>query len=121
MRYLLLAIIASVSFSQVALAQTGRVKISNVAYSHATVGTTAQDAIVAASVERNLKGWSVCHDAGSASTYLAISVGADPDVDGTRLAAGQCFVCAGCSNKTLVDLNVKGQAAATGYSLTQER
>ena len=121
MRYLLFALIGTVLFSEIAVAQISRVKISKVSYSHALVGTVAAKAILDANIEREIKGWTICHDAGSASTYLSFSDGVDPDVDGTRLAAGQCYVCVGCSFATLASLNVKGQAASTGYSLTQEK
>lgn len=107
--------------SGIALSQIARVKISKLTYSHSTVGTVTQDAIAPASVQRNLKGFSLCHDAGSASDYLAFSDQADASVDGTRLAAGQCYTCEGCSYQTLVDLNVIGSALATGYSIVQEK
>lgn len=99
----------------------GLTKIYKNVYSHGTVGTTAIDAIAAANVVREIKGWTICHDGGSASSYLAFSDTADPDVDGTRLAPGECYECEGCSIATLRELNVKGQAAATGYSLIQRK
>lgn len=107
--------------SSLALGQIGAQKITKQVYSHGSVGTTAADAVLASTVERNLKRWAICHDGGSASAYLSFSDGVDPDVDGTRLAAGDCYTCYGCSQKTLIDLNVKGSAAATGYSIIQEK
>ena len=120
MRFMLFAFMVSV-LASTSFAQIGRVKITKVVYTHSTVGTSAADAILASIVERNIKGWTVCHDAGSASTFLSFSDGADPDVDGTRLEAAQCFFCSGCSFKTLVNLNVKGSAAGTGYSILQQK
>lgn len=113
-----LAILASLLCSGLGLAQ---VKISKHDYHHATVGTTAADAIVVASVFKNLKKFTICHDAASANAYLSFSDGADPDADGRRLEPAQCFVCHGCTFAILRDLNVKGSAASTGYSLIQER
>lgn len=104
--------------SSLALAQIGR-RISSVSYSHSSVGTTAQDAISSASVDLKLKGWRICHDAGSSSDYLAISVGADPAADGLRIAAGQCYQCDECGATALIDANVKASAASTGYSVLQ--
>lgn len=102
--------------SQIAFSQIGR-QLGSVDYQHSTVGTTAQDAT--GTVVDRLKGWEICHDAGSASAYLAISDGADPDTDGVRIAPGDCFKCLECSEKTLKDANVKGSAAATGYAVIQ--
>lgn len=99
-------------------AQIGR-RISNVNYSHSIVGTVAQDAIAPASVISNVTGWKICHDAGSANDYVAVSTGADPDTDGVRIAAGFCYNCRECNSTTLIDANVKGSAAATGYSVIQ--
>lgn len=114
MRYLIpLLFISSASF--------GLTKIYKNVYSHGTVGTSAIDAISAANVEREIKGWVICHDGGSVSTYLAFSDTADPDIEGTRLAPGECYECEGCGFATLRDLNVKGQAASTGYSLIQRK
>lgn len=115
------AFILNLFFDKDAEAQIGTQKIIQVQYSHSTVGTTAQDAILAASVEKEVKAWKICHDAGSASVYLAVSDGVDPDTDGARLEAGQCFDCMSCSFATLRDANVKGSAAGTGYSVIQYR
>lgn len=105
-------------FMDPAFGQIGR-KLIKVDYNHSTVGTTAQDAILATSVDKKVKGWAICHDAGSAANYLSISDTADPDVDGVRIAAGDCFDCLECSGQTLIDANVKASAAATGYSVVQ--
>jgi hypothetical protein len=99
-------------------AQMGR-RIGSVSYSHATVGTSAQDAVAPASVDSRIVGWKVCHDSESAATYLSLSTGVDPDVDGARIGPGNCFLCLECGGQTLKDLNVKGQAAGTGYSVIQ--
>lgn len=93
----------------------------SVEYHHGTVGTTAADAITASSVNRYVRGWRICHDSESTATYLAISSGADPLTDGIRIGAGECFECTNCSQKTLIDANVKAQAASTGYSVIMFR
>lgn len=98
--------------------QTGR-RIGSVDYFHSSVGTTAQDAIPAGNVERNVKGWRICHDAGSTANYLAISTGADPATDGIYIAANTCYECDECGGTALKDVNVKADAAATGYSVIQ--
>jgi len=105
-------------FNSIAYSQIGR-RINNVEYSHSTVGTSAADAIAAINVDSKLKGWLICHDAGSASVYLAVSNTADPDLDGVRLEPSQCFECTECGFLTLKDANVKGSAASTGYSVIQ--
>ena len=99
----------------------GEVRIGTVLYSHSTVGTSAQDAIASGSVDRLTFGWDICHDGGSASAYLAVSTGVDPDTDGVRVATGECYVCPNCGGKALRNTNVKGSAAATGYSVVQRK
>lgn len=118
---LILGLLLLASTFEIATAQIARVKISKLTYSHGTVGTVAADAILSASIEKNIKGWTLCHDAESVATYLAFSDTVDPAVEGTRLKAGECYPCKGCSFATLANLNVKGQAAGTGYSLIQEK
>jgi hypothetical protein len=104
--------------SNVSYAQNGR-RIGDVKYHHATAAAAAQDAISSASVLVDLRGWRICHDGGSANAYLAVSDGADPATDGVRLAAGQCYECDDCGSAALIEANVKGSAAATGYSVLQ--
>ncbi len=112
-----IVIIAFLS-SLTSFAQIGR-RIGNVSYYHSTVGTTAQDALPAVNIDRNVKGWRICHDSDSTANYLAISTGADPATDGVRVAAGFCFDCDDCGSTALTDANVKADAAATGYSVIQ--
>lgn len=104
--------------SSIALGQIGR-RIGAITYYHSTVGTTAQDALPAVNIDRNIKGWRICHDSDSTANYLAISTGADPATDGVRIAAGLCFDCDECGSTALTDANVKADAAATGYSVLQ--
>ena len=111
-------IIFSVLLSSFANAQIGR-RISTVTYSHSSVGTTAQDAIAPASVVSNVTGWKICHDAGSSNDYIAVSSGLDPGTDGVRIGIGFCYDCRECNSTTLIDVNIKGSAAATGYSVIQ--
>lgn len=113
MRLLIIAI--TILFSVSAYADLGR-KVS-VSYHHATIGVTAGDAITAGSVDSATWGWKICHDAESTSTYLAISDGVDPAATGVHIGPGQCFDCSDCNAKGLIDANVKGQAAGTGYSI----
>lgn len=113
-----LLFVSEIGLSQVFFANT---RVGKMDYAHSTVGTTAQEAIAAASVGGNLLTWAICHDAESSSTYLAISDGADPATDGVRVAPGECHMCPNCNPQTLKDINVKGQAAGTGYSVTQWR
>lgn len=95
-------------------------KLDTITYAHSTVGTTAQDAaLTPSSVDSKIRGWRICHDGGSASAYLAISNGADPDTDGLRIAAGACYLCDECGSKGLIEANVKASAASTGYSVLQ--
>ena len=111
-------IIFSVFISSFANGQIGR-RISKVTYSHSSVGTTAQVVIAPASVVSNVTGWKICHDAGSSNDYIAVSSGVDPGVDGVRIGIGFCYNCNECNSTTLIDANVKGSAAATGYSVIQ--
>lgn len=111
----------ALSISSLGFAQIGAQKITKQVYAHGSIGTTAASAVISTTVERNLKRWTLCHDGGSVNAYLSFSKAADPDTTGARLAAGQCYTCFGCSQKTLIDLNVKGSAAATGYSVIQEK
>lgn len=110
---IIFSLIASLAHGQI-----GR-RIGNVQYFHSTVGTTAQDALPPANVDRNIKGWRICHDSDSTANYLAISTGADPATDGVRISAGLCFDCDDCGSTALIDANVKADAAATGYSVLQ--
>ena len=99
-----------------AYATLGR-RVGKIEYHHASVGTTAAAAINAIDVSKDIVGWRVCHDGGSTADYLALSEGADPDVDGVRIAKGSCFECDDCGAQALRNLNVKASAAATGYSV----
>jgi hypothetical protein len=103
----------------VACSARANVKINTVTYSHASVGTTGTAAIAPASVVTKVYGWSVCHDAGSANAYLAVSKTADPDLDGVRVGPGECYHCTNCGSRSLKAIFVKGSAAATGYSIVQ--
>lgn len=109
------ALVSSVCHAQVFFANT---RVGTVLYAHATVGTTAADAISSSAVGTNILAWKVCADSANGN-YLALSTGADPDTDGVRLLAGECFECPNCTPKTLRDLNVKGGAASQGYSVVQ--
>lgn len=117
MRHLLLAFLFAM-VSTASYGQLGR-RIDTVTYYHSTVGGTAADAIPAMNLVSGLKGWRICHDAGSSSDWLAISVGADPATDGIRIAAGACYVCDECGFAALKNANVKASAASTGYSVLQ--
>jgi hypothetical protein len=117
MKYLIIFYILF-SMSDISLANNNR-RVSSVSYHHATVGTTAQDAVSPSSVDTRIVGWRLCHDPESTANYLSASVGADPAVDGIRITPGQCFECNDCGRKGLIDLNVKADAAATGYSVIQ--
>lgn len=103
-------------FSSSAYATLGR-RVGKIEYHHASAGLATSAAINAIDVPRSLVGWRVCLDAGSAADYLAISEGADPEVDGMRIAAGSCYECDDCGAQALKNLNVKASAAATGYSV----
>ena len=107
-----------ITTTDILLAHSNR-RVGLIKYHHATVGTSAQDAILASSVNSRIVGWRLCHDADSTANYLAASVGADPALDGIRLGAGQCFECDDCGSQGLIDLNVKADAASTGYSVIQ--
>ena len=100
------------------LADSGR-RIGKISYYHSTVGTTAQDAIPAGNVDSKIRGWRICHDSDSTANYLAMSIGADPAVDGLRKGPDLCYECDECGAQALIDLNVKADAAATGYSVLQ--
>ena len=121
MRYNFAFIILGLLWILTSQAKAGTRLISTLTYHHGTVGTTAADAITPSSVPKELRGWMLCHDAGSASTYLSMSEGADPDTDGIRLGPGQCFECLDCGPGSLSRANVKGSAASTGYSVIQLR
>lgn len=112
-----IAVLLTFLSASIAIADGRRIGV--VLYEHSTVGTTAQDAISSSNVDRTLKGWRICHDAGSANAYLAISTGSDPATDGVRIAAAQCYQCDECGAQALIDANVKGSAASTGYSVQQ--
>jgi hypothetical protein len=114
---LILAMMLAFLVAQSATAQSTPVRISGVEYYHDTIGTTASGAIPSISVKA-LFSFKVCADAGNAS-YVAVSKALDPDTDGVRLQAGQCFECLGCVGSTLKALKVKGGAASQGYSVLQ--
>ena len=110
--------IAILSISNVSLASLGR-KVGKIEYYRNTVGTSAQVAIPAVSVDvRDTVGWRICVDP-SVTGYLAVSTGADPDVDGVRIGGGSCFECDDCGGAALQTTNVKADAAATGYSIVK--
>lgn len=94
-------------------------RVSNVIYSHSTVGTTTADAIADASVLPNLLAWKICNDAVNTSTYMLLGEAADVATDGVSLAPGTCFECPNCNAATLKAIKVKGQAASNGYSVVQ--
>lgn len=93
-------------------------RVGTVLYAHSTVGTSAADAIAPTAVGPNILAWQICADGANAS-YVAISTGVDPDTDGVRVKAGECFECPNCTATTLKNANVKGGAAAQGYSVLQ--
>jgi hypothetical protein len=111
--FLLIAMIFSLS-----LFAEGR-KANSVTYYHAEAGVGVTDAITATSVDKDTWGWMICEDAEATATFLAISSGADPALDGIRIGPGKCFYCENCGSKSLIDANVKAQAASTGYSVIQ--
>jgi hypothetical protein len=119
--YLLLALS---SFLTVALKSQAQVffsntRVSNVIFSHATVGTSSADAIADASVLPNLLAWKICNDAVNTSTYMFVGEASDVGTDGVSLAPGTCFECPNCNAATLKAARVKGQAASNGYSVVQ--
>lgn len=95
-------------------------RIGRADFDHSTVGTSAQDAIAPANVGANVLSWAVCADSANAN-YVAVSQNADPDTDGIRLGAEQCYTCSNCTASLLKSLKVKGGAAAQGYSVLQWR
>lgn len=103
-------------FSSSAYASLGR-RVGKIEYHHASAGTATSAAINAIDVPRDIVGWRICHDIDSTAAYLALSESADPDVDGMRIGAGDCFECDDCGAQALKNLNVKAPAAATGYSV----
>lgn len=105
--------------SNIAMAQDD-MRVGKTVYTHATVGTTAADAILAASVCTGPLHFTICHDAADTPTFLAFGKAADPLTDGTRLAPGQCLKFTYTSAANLKALKVVGQAASTGYSIIQE-
>lgn len=121
-RALFAALIAmlAVSFSTTSMAQVffANTRVGTVVYKHTTVGVVAADAIAAADVSANLLAWKLCAD-GANTSYIAVSTGVDPDVDGVRVAAGECYECPNCTATTLKNANVKSGAAAQGYSTLQ--
>lgn len=94
-------------------------RVGSLSMYHGTVGTTAADAIPAASVSGVLVSFKVCNDAVNTSTFLIVGKAADPATDGKTLLPGACFVCENCKPSILKGLKVKGQAAANGYSVIQ--
>jgi hypothetical protein len=119
MKFVLALLLGTMCASNIALAQYN-MRVGKQSFAHATVGTTAQLAIASGSVGNGPLHFSVCHDAASASTFLAVGLAADPLTDGQRLAPGQCYACVYCSEKVLKALRVVGQAAGTGYSVNQQ-
>jgi hypothetical protein len=116
MRFLSMIIAMICLFSVNSFASTS--VASKVIYDRGSVGTTAAAATEVAN--KATWGWTLCHDGvGSGGTYLAFSEDTDPDTDGTRLVPGACFDCINCGFGTLSRLRVKGQAAATTYSIIQ--
>lgn len=115
----ILLAISALGLSALAQAQVSQPRTNQIAYYRTTVGTTAADAIPAASVQSSIIGWELCNDAVNTSTYLAVGEAADPLTDGIRLAPGACHKCAACTGATLKALNVVGQAASNGYSVIQ--
>lgn len=104
-------------FSSSAHATLGR-RVGKIEYHHGTAGLATSAAINAINVPRDVVGWRVCLDAAAApADYLALSEGADPEIDGLRIAAGSCYECDDCGAQALKNLNVKASAAATGYSV----
>ena len=97
------------------------VRVTKITNSHTTVGTATALAIPAASVGGNLLSWKVCNDAVNSSTYLIVGFAADAATDGTTLLPGACYECENCTPGLLKLVNVKGQAAANGYSVIQYR
>jgi hypothetical protein len=86
---------------------------------HTTVDTAAALAIPVVNVGAQLRGWRFCADAGNTNT---VALGQLADLsDGMVLAAGACFVCDKCTTPTLKAMQVKGGAAAQGYSFVQFR
>ena len=116
-KLIMAALLAAVS-SQTAKADSV-VRVGGLEFYHDTIGTTASGAIPSISV-KSLFSYKVCADSGNAS-YVAVSKDLDPDTDGVRLQAGQCFECVGCTASLLRDLKVKGGAASQGYSVVQYR
>lgn len=107
--------------ASLAHAQTfGPVRVNDVAFYRATVGTTTAEAIPDVSVIGNLLSFKVCADSAN-TNYLAVGEAADADTDGVRLGANQCFVCEGCLATVLKALNVKGGAAGQGYTVLQHK
>lgn len=95
-------------------------RVGKMSYSHGSVGTSAAAAISSGSVVGNSVRWLICNDAvNGSSTYLAVSSNANPAVDGIRLGLGQCLECQNCSTALLKAINVLGQGASNGYSVTQ--
>lgn len=117
---ILFALVAFLITSSIAVAQValGPVKVGSTTHAHATIGTSAAVAIAPASVVPGLLGWQLCADAGNTNTVI-VGKAVDPASDGMVLAANMCFVCQNCSMATLKAINVKGGAAAQGYSVVQ--
>lgn len=121
---ILVALVAFSSFfpatdadAQIFFANT---RIGKTDFDHGTVGTSAQDALADADVGANVLSWAICADSANAN-YVAVSQNADPDTDGIRLGAEQCYTCANCTASLLKAIQVKGGAASQGYSVLQYR
>lgn len=115
MRSFILLIMLSF-FSNSALAQVG-MKTGKLKYYRTTAGLAASDAITDSLVPKTTYGWMVCHDIGSTAQWVVVSEGADPAVDGVKLAPGACLDCLDCGEGPLQRMQIKAQAAGAGYSI----
>lgn len=111
-----MAVIAFVMVADISMGQTGKVS-SKVLYERQTVGTTT--AAATSNANKAVWGWTLCHETGSAATYLALSESADPETDGHRLVPGACYDCSNCGEGPLRRLQVKAQAAGAPYVIIQ--
>lgn len=93
-------------------------KAKSIEYYHSSVGKNPKRAIPNTMVDiRKVRAWRICLDAGSSAKYLALSSGSDPDTDGVRIGAGDCFDCSNCGGVALQLTNVKAETPETGYSV----
>ncbi len=114
------ALIVSFLTSTIGLAQValGPVKVGSTIHYHTTVGTTTALAIPLVSVAPGILGFEICADYGNTNS-LIIGKNADAAVDGSVIGPGVCFQFQNASGSVLKALNVKGGAAAQGYSVVQ--